>query len=248
MKAKVIAICNHKGGVGKTTTALNLAAGLIRKGYGVLLVDCDAQANLTDTLRATPAAYLYDMLTGKAAVEPTKITESLHLLPSSLDMANADTDLNGEIGREYLLRDVLENLSSRYDYILIDTAPSLGLLTINALAAAEGVIIPIQAEYYALKGLKGLTDIISGVKKRINKRLKISGIIVTQVDNRTTLHKQVIDAIGQQATLNLFSATIRNSIAIAEAQAKGCDIFTYAEESNAADDYRKVTEEFIKRT
>ena len=242
----VIAIANHKGGVGKTTTAVNIGAGLAKRGYNVLLVDMDAQANLTDTLRVTADTNIYDMLKGATAT-PVKVTERLHVLPSALDLAAAEVELSTAIGREALLKEVLQPLKPKYNYIIIDTAPTLGLLTINAMAAADSVIIPLQAEYFALKGISGLINVIDNVQKRINKALKVGGVIVTQYDTRTTLHKQVTDTIRTQFTLNMFNTPVRKCIAIAEAQAKGKDIFTYAPDSAGAEDYGKIVDEFINR-
>ena len=170
--AYVISICNHKGGVGKTTTAVNIGAGLAKRGYKVLLVDMDAQANLTDTLHASAETDIYAMLRG-ATPTPVVINENLHVLPSTLELAAAEVELSTAIGREALLKEVIQPLKKQYNYIIIDTAPTLGLLTINAMAASDYAIIPMQAEYYALKGIRGLLDVITNVQKRINKALKI---------------------------------------------------------------------------
>lgn len=242
----VIAIANHKGGVGKTTTAVNIGAGLSRKGYNVLLVDMDAQSNLTDTLHAHADTDIYDMLKG-AIPTPVVISEHLHVLPSTLELASAEVELSTTIGREALLKEVLQPLKQKYNYIIIDTAPTLGLLTINAMSAADAVIIPMQAEYFALKGIRGLLNVIDNVRKRINKGLKVGGVIVTQYDSRTTLHEQVTAAIRAQFAINMFGTCVRNNIAIAEAQAKGSDIFTYAPDSAGAKDYGKIVDEFLVR-
>lgn len=246
--AKTIAIANHKGGVGKTTTAVNLGAALAARGYDVLLVDMDAQANLTDTLRITDLRHnVYDILKGEAEPVPVKIAAHLDALPATLELATAEVELCTAIGREQLLTDALTPIHEQYDYILIDTAPTLGLLTINAMAAADAVIIPMQAEYYALKGVKGLVDVIASVQRRINKRLQIGGVIITQYDTRTTLHKQVREAIAAQFGAAMFDTPIRNAIAIAEAQAKGSNIFDYAPDSAGAKDYADVVDEFLRR-
>ena len=246
--ARTFAICNHKGGVGKTTTAVNIGAGLALRGYRVLLVDMDAQANLTDTLRvADPTPNVYDVLKGDAAADPVEVAPRLHVLPASLDLATAEVELTTAIGRERLLLDALQPLLSRYDFVLIDTAPTLGLLTINAMVAADAVIIPLQAEYYALKGVRGLLGVIDNVQRRVNRGLTIGGVIVTQYDTRTTLHKQVREAIAQQFGAAVFSTPVRNGIAIAEAQAKRSDIFAYAPDSAGAADYSGVVEEFLQR-
>ena len=246
--ARTFAIANHKGGVGKTTTAVNLGAGLAARGYRVLLVDMDAQANLTDTLRATDATpNMYDILTDGVDAAPVEVTPQLHVLPSSLDLAAAENELQTTIGRERLLTDALQPLLPRYDFVIIDTAPTLGQLTINAMAAAEAVILPLQAEYYALKGMRGLLGVIESVQRRVNRGLYIGGVIITQYDTRTTLHKQVRETIVQQFGAAVFSTSVRKCIALAEAQAKRHDIFTYAPDSAGARDYAAVVDEFIQR-
>lgn len=245
--AHIIAIANHKGGVGKTTAALNIAAGVAMRGYSVLLIDMDAQANLTDTLHlAERRPNIYDVLRGEA-MQPIAITEKLHAVPSTLDLAAAEAELTTAIGRERLLLSALQPLSGAYDYVIIDTAPTLGLLTINALTAADAVIIPMQAEYYAIKGIKGLTDIIANVQRVVNKGLHIGGVIISQYDTRTTLHRQMRDAIAAQFGTAVFSTPVRKGIAIAEAQAAGMDVFTYDAESAGAEDYGKVVDEFLLR-
>lgn len=246
--AKTIAIANHKGGVGKTTTAVNIGAGLAARGYRVLLVDIDAQANLTDTLRiATAPADIYAMLKGEAKPAAVEVAPRLHAIPATLELATAEIELSTAIGREQLLREVLTPLQAQYDYIIVDTAPTLGLLTINAMAAADAVLIPLQPEYYALKGVRGLVDVVANVQRRINSRLYVGGVIITQYDTRTTLHKQVREAIAAQFGAALFATPVRNAIAIAEAQAKGSNIFAYAPDSAGAEDYGKVVDEFIER-
>lgn len=245
--AHIIAIANHKGGVGKTTAALNIAAGVAARGFSVLLIDMDAQANLTDTLHISDARpNIYDALRGEA-LQPVAVTELLHAVPSTLDLAAAEAELTAAIGRERLLLSALQPQSAKYDYIFIDTAPTLGLLTINALTAANAVIIPMQAEYYAIKGIRGLTDIIANVQRVINAGLYIGGVIISQYDTRTTLHRQMRDAITAQFGTAVFSTPVRKGIAIAEAQAAGMDVFTYAPDSAGAQDYAAIVDEFLQR-
>lgn len=244
--AQVIAIANHKGGVGKTTTALNLGAGLARRGYRTLLIDMDAQANLTDTLRISTENDIYKVLKGQQA-KPQYVSQNLDALPATLDLAAADLELSTTIGREQLLKEAIQPLLPHYNYVIIDTAPTLGLLTVNALSAADAVIIPLTAEYYAVSGLTNLTALIDSVQKRINKRLQIKGVIITQYDTRTKLHKQARELISAQFALNMFKTSVRENIAIAEAQTAKKDIFTYAPESNGAEDYNKIIDEFLLR-
>ena len=192
MATKVIAISNHKGGVGKTTSTVNIGAGLSINNIGnkskqVLLIDLDPQSNLTQSLGVTPEATIYGSLHGEYPLTPIEITSKLHLIASTLDLSGAEIELSGEAGREFLLRDLIEPLKKHYDYILIDCPPSLGLLTLNALTASDEVYIPLQTQYLALQGLTKLVEIVDKVKKRLNKKLIVGGVILTQFDSRKVL-------------------------------------------------------------
>lgn len=246
--AKIIAVCNHKGGVGKTTTTISIGAGMARLGHKVLLVDLDAQSNLTDCLRIPDTAgTIYDALKNGTQAEPIEAPQAhVHVIPSTLDLASAEMELNGIVGREYLLKETLAQLAPSYDYILIDTAPNLGLLTINAFCAADCVLIPMQPEYMALKGIAKLTQVIANVQKRINPGLRIGGIIITQYDSRTTLHRQAMESIRQHYGDAVINTPIRNNIALAEAPAKGMDIYSYAPDSAGAKDYEEATAELLR--
>lgn len=245
---KTIAICNHKGGVGKTTTAINIAAGLAAERKRVLLIDLDAQANLTDCLRITNTDFnIYDILRGNTEPIPITITPHIDAIPAVLDLATAEVELNAKIGREYLLKRAVERVAQDYDCILLDCPPSLGLLTMNAFTAADAVVIPIQAEYFALKGIAKLAEVIDNVKQYVNPALHIGGIILTQYNSRTILHKQMREAIEARYGDVVFSTPVRNSITIAEAQAKQMDVFTYAPDSGGAEDYNAITQEFIRK-
>lgn len=248
MNGKIIAVCNHKGGVGKTTTTINVGMGLANRGKRVLLIDLDAQANLTDSLRITNTAIdIYKILKGAADAIPVTITPTLHIIPATLNLAGAENEFANEIGREKMLAEAIAPLRDQYDYIFIDTAPSLGLLAVNAFTAADELLIPIQAEYLALKGIAKLTEVFGSVRKRINPSLKIGGVIITQFDGRTILHRQIQTAIGKQFGSLLFETPVRNTITIAEAQVQGADIFAYAPDSAGAKDYSDICTEFLKR-
>ncbi|NLI41936.1 MAG: ParA family protein, partial [Caldisericales bacterium] len=183
--SKVISISNHKGGVGKTTSAINIGAGLNILGKKVLLVDLDPQANLSQSLNLTDQERtIYGAIRGEYKLEPVEVIRGLDVLPSTLDLSGAEVELSGEAGREYILREILEPLRASYNYIIIDTPPSLGLLTINALTASTEVLIPLQAQYLALRGLTKLLEVVDKIKKRLNKELRVGGVFITQYDNR----------------------------------------------------------------
>lgn len=248
MAALIIAVCNHKGGVGKTTTTMNVGAGLANAGKRVLLIDLDAQANLTDSMRiADTSTNIYGILSKRQQPASVQITDKLSIIPATLNLAGAETEFANEIGREKMLAEAIEPIRDKYDYILIDTAPSLGLLAVNAFTAANELLIPIQAEYLALKGIAKLTEVYGSVKKRINPSLRIGGVIITQYDGRTILHKQIRTAIEKQFGNLLYATPVRNTITIAEAEAQGADIFAYAPESAGAKDYGEIVEEMLKR-
>jgi len=248
---KVISISNHKGGVGKTTSVVNIGFGLRRFNRRVLLVDIDPQANLTQSLGRldiTPdTPNIYGAITGKYPLQPIEIIDGVDIIPSTLDLAGAETELSGEAGREYILSELLEPLRKKYHYILIDTAPSLSLLTINSLVASDGVFIPLQPQYLALQGLAKLTEVIEKIKKRLNKKLSIKGVIITQYDGRKILNNEVVEVIKKQYPKELFKTYIRNNVALAEAPSKHLDIFRYDEYCNGAQDYKDLCGNIITR-
>ena len=246
---KSIAIINQKGGVGKTTTALALAAGLSRKGKRVLQVDLDAQANITQTLGADDSGLtVLDVLTRKSGiVKAIQKTEQGDVLPASPGLAGLDTVLTS-VGKEYRLKEALGELNGNYDYIIIDTPPALGILTVNALAACNEIVIPAQADIFSLNGIKQLYETIQPVREYCNPTLKILGILLTRYSSRSILSRDIADVIEQTAQslrTRLFKTTIRENIAIKEAQAKQQNIFSYAPKSNAAADYQAFTEEIM---
>jgi chromosome partitioning protein len=246
--SKLIAISNHKGGVGKTTSAINIGAGLNKLGKTVLLIDLDPQANLSQSLGIIEQERnIYGALRGEYKLEPIQILKGLDLIPSTLDLSGAEVELSGEAGREYILRELIEPLRSSYDYILIDSPPSLGLLTINAFTASDEILIPLQAQYLALQGLAKLIEVVDKIKKRLNKDLRIGGVIVTQYDSRKVLNRDVVDTIEAHFKEDVFKTKIRDNIALAEAPAQGLDIFRYNPKSYGAEDYLSLCKEIIKR-
>ena len=247
---KVITITNQKGGVGKSTTASALNFGLKNKGYKTLLIDLDAQGNLSYTLTANnPPISSLEVLTGTATIKDAiQHTAQGDILPASPSLAGADT-LITETGKEYRLKEAIETIINDYDYILIDTPPALGTLTINALTACDSVIIPAQADIYSLQGIGQLIQTIQTVKKYCNPNLTVKGILITRYNTRTVIAKDMTDLLEQTANqikTKLFNTKIRECVAIKEAQAMQTDIFTYAPNSNASTDYRHFTDELIK--
>lgn len=247
MKATTIAVCNHKGGVGKTTTTIAIGAGLANRGHRVLLVDLDAQANLTDSLNITDTtANTYNMLVGSNATEPVKLSNNLHVIPAVLDLAGVEADLVQTHGKENLLAMALLPLQAQYDFILIDTAPSLGLLTMNAFIAADSLIIPMQAEYLALKGIAKLTEVMNAARAQSNPTLHVCGVILTRYDNRIILNRQVMAEVQRQFGAAVLPP-VRTNIALAEAPAMGMDIYRYAPDSTGARDYNTIVEALLER-
>ena len=245
---KIIAISNHKGGVGKTTSTLNIGAALQRMGKKVLLIDLDPQANLTQSLGLmdhTPT--IYEALRGEAQLDPIEVLPGLDVVTSTLDLSGAEVELSSEPGKDYILKELLEPLRSRYNYILIDSPPSLGLLTMNALAAAQEVYIPLQAHYLALQGMSKLQEIVEKVRKRLNKGLRIGGVFVTQYDQRKVLNRNVAETIREHFPAETFRTAIRDNIALAEAPTQGLDVFRYAPKSTGAADYQALAKEIEKR-
>ena len=239
---------NHKGGVGKTTSTVNIGAGLSKKGKRVLLIDLDPQANLTQSLNvADSEKTIYGSLRGEFPLTPIEISNRLHLVPSTLDLSGAEIELSSEAGREYILRELIEPLKKQYDYILIDCPPSLGLLTINALTAADEVYIPLQTQYLAIQGLTKLLEVVEKIKKRLNKKIELGGVILTQFDSRKTLDKDVAASIEEHFKAKVFKTKIRNTVALAEAPSKGLDIFRYAPSSMGATDYEELCKEIVQR-
>ena len=246
--AKVVCVSNHKGGVGKTTTACNIGAGLAQRGKKILLVDMDPQANLSLCFAIkSPDVNIYRVLMTDLDIEKAIYTiyENLDIVPASLDLAGAEIELSSEQGRELILREELSSILNRYDYIIIDCGPNLGLLTTNSLTAADEVIIPVEASYFSVKGLTKLSSIIEKVKRRLNPGLKDKRVLITQYDKRKVIHRDIANEIEKHYAKEMFKTKVRNNITLAEAPAKGVDIFQYNGSSNGAKDYGDLCDEII---
>jgi chromosome partitioning protein len=251
---RIIALANQKGGVGKTTTAISLGAALAEMDQRVLLVDFDPQGGCALGLGIEPGGLdltIYNALLDRnvdaeEVVQKTSV-HNLDLLPSNIDLAAAELMLVQEVAREQSLLRVLAGLRVKYDFILIDCPPSLGLLTINALTAADGVIIPLECEYYALRGMAQLMDSIERIRERLNPRLHIDGIVPTMLDSRTLHSKEVLERVREAFGSRLFDTVIRKTIRFAEAPVAGEPILTYAPNSQGAAAYRQLAQEVMAR-
>ena len=250
--ARILAVTNQKGGVGKTTTAINLAGALAEEGLRILCVDMDPQANLTAGLGInlnTIDRSMADVLVGRASVDdvilPTE-TEGIDLVPAHIDLAATEGELFTMLGRESILRDALDGrLKNRYDYALIDCPPNLGLLTVNGLVAAAGVITPVQTQYYAMKGLTNLVKVINTIRLKLNRRLKIMGLLPTFYDGRTNLARDMLDELRVVGDHHVFNAIIRNTVKLGEAPLVGRPITVYAGSTDVARTYRELAREVI---
>ena len=248
--SKAIAVINQKGGVGKSTTALAIGAGLSLKGYSVLFIDLDAQGNLSYTLGADTKGYnaMGVLERPETAKEEIQHTPQGDIIASSPKLAGADKLLE-ETGKEYRLKEALESLQGAYDYIIVDTPPALGILTINALTACTGAIIPAQADIYSLQGIGQLNSTIETVKKYCNPSLSIMGIVITRFNGRSIIRREVAEMLertADQLHAKLFSSKIRECTALVEAQATKQNIYSYAPRSNATADYKALVDEILR--
>ena len=246
--AKIISLLNHKGGVGKTTSAINIGAGLVELGKRVLLIDLDPQANLSLSLGIPRQKYsIYEAVRGESELVPFEIKDGFDVVTSNLDLSGAEMELINEAGREFILRELFEPVSDDYDFIIIDCPPSLGLLTLNALTSSHYVYIPLQTEFLALQGLTKIKQVIDKVRFRLNKKLQIGGVIATMYDHRKVLNRDVVETIRKYFGEKVFDTLIRDNVALAEAPAQRKDIFRYNKSSNGAKDYLKLCKEIIQR-
>jgi chromosome partitioning protein len=245
----IISLLNHKGGVGKTTSAINIGAGLVELGKRVLLIDLDPQANLTISLGVPrQRTTIYEALRGEGELVPYTHKLGLDVVTSSLDLSGAEMELINEAGREYILRELLGQVADDYDFVLIDCPPSLGLLTLNALTSSRYVLIPLQTEFLAVQGLAKIKQVIDKVRARLNKQLEMGGVIATMYDSRRVLNRDVVDTIHKYFGDKVFKTYIRDNVALAEAPAQRSDIFQYSPKSPGATDYLELSREILART
>ena len=248
---KVISLANQKGGVGKTTTTVNLGTILAKKGKKVLLIDADPQGNATSGLGVDKECELstYDILANDAEMEEVvqnTIIKNLKLCPANMNLAGAEVELVSMMSREQRLKEKLEKVKDNYDYILIDCPPSLGLITLNAFTASDSVLIPVQCEYFALEGLGQLLNTINLVKKHLNKEIKIEGALLTMYDIRTNLSNQVVKEVKKYFENKVYKTVIPRNVRLSEAPSYGMPITEYDPKSKGAKSYMKFAKEFLK--
>ena len=250
---RVIAVANQKGGVGKTTTAINLSACLAEKGQKVLAIDMDPQGNMTSGLgidKDEVEKNIYDLMIGQVGVEKVlqkEAIENLDIIPTSIDLSAAEIELIGVDDKEFIIRNAIAPIKDNYEYIIIDCPPSLSMLTINAMTTADSVLVPIQCEYYALEGLSQLIHTVNLVRERLNPTLDIEGIVFTMYDARTNLSMQVVENVKDHLNQKVYKTMIPRNIRLAEAPSYGMPINLYDAKSAGAESYMALADEVIKR-
>lgn len=250
---RIIAIANQKGGVGKTTTAINLSACLAEAGQKVLLIDIDPQGNTSSGLgidKNETEKTIYEVILGQVRIEEAickNIFDNLDILPANVNLAGAEIDLIDVENREYVLKNEITQIREQYDFVILDCPPSLSMLTVNAMTASDTVLVPIQCEYYALEGLTQLIHTINLVKKKLNPSLELEGVVFTMYDSRTNLSLQVVENVKDNLKQNIYKTIIPRNIRLAEAPSHGLPINIYDSKSSGAESYRLLADEVIKK-
>lgn len=250
---RIIAIANQKGGVGKTTTSINLSSCLAEKGKKVLAIDLDPQGNMTSGLGVDKDVIdntVYELILGECSIKESiskTVVENLTIIPSNVNLAGAEIELLGINDKEYILKTAVDYIKDDYDFIIIDCPPSLNMLTVNAMTTADTVLVPIQCEYYALEGLSQLIHTINLVQERLNPKLQIEGVVFTMYDVRTNLSNQVVDTVKENLDTKIYSTMIPRNIRLAEAPSYGIPINMYDSKSAGAESYRNLAKEIIDR-